>query len=412
MAKNNDLVQLKKGKSEFNLIGKVKINDFTFNLDVESSKESSDWVYNRLNLAIDCGKFGIIYCEMMGGYGTGRDNIIYVHGKKDKDGNNQDDFENRYTISWEDREDEEVLNEIGNMCFKTIGLEKDIQGKTNYKKFLTEYDAIAYMSDVLKDGMIVNIKGNLQYQNYKDTVQVKKNITSIALSNIENPEDFKATFTQSLLLDSLSIGKLDKETRSIPITAMIIERVQEYEDKLITRTINGKISKGANLPLIKTFNLLIGEDEKRAKQLLKQFKVKSSKHVTQLTIDGYFSRENISTVEVSEDDIPEDIKEMIELGYLVKEDIIGKMAKANGTNGVPEQMIIKAPHVVFRGEETKLPAIDKVIDIYTLDDVSIPLIMENLEIGYAEKELTEEEALSSALDDVDDTDDDDWLDEL
>lgn len=418
MAKKNELTPLKKGKAEFNLIGKVKINDFTFNLDVESSKENSDWVYNRLNLGVDCGEFGIIYCEMMGGYGTDRDNVIYVHGKKDNNGKKQDDFENRYTIAWEDRNDKEVLNEIGDMCFKTVGLEKDVQGKTEYKKFLTEYDTIAYINEILKDEMIVNIKGTLQYNTYKDTVQVKKNITSIVLSKVEDSKDFKATFTQSILLDNLAIGKLDKDTRSIPITAMVIDNVQKYEDKLITKKINGKISKGINLPLIKTFNFLIGEDENKAKQMLKQFKVKSSKNITQLTVDGYFTKGNISTVEITEDDIPDDIKEMIELGFLDKEEIIGKMAKANGTNGVPEQMIIKSPHIVFRGEETRLPVIDKIIDIYTLEDVNIPLILKNCDIEDTEneledKELTDEEALNVALDNIDEEDEDmDWLDDL
>lgn len=416
MSKKIEITPLKKGKSEFNLVGKVKVNDYTFKLDVESAKANSDWVYNQLNLGVDCGDNGMIYASMMGGYGTDRNNVVYVHGKKEKDGRTQDDFDNRYTIAWEDRHDEDILEDIGEMCFITVGLEKDVKGKTDYKKFLTEYDAISYINEVLEDGMTVNIKGNLQWRMYKETLQAQKNITSIVLSKVEESKDYKATFTQSMLLDDNAIGKLDKETRSIPITGYIIDHAQEYEGKLITRKVNGKTVKGINLPLVKTFEFKVGEDVDKAKQMLKQFKVKSSKKLTQLVVVGYFSRGEISTVEVSEDDIPDDIKEMIELGFIDKEEILGKMAKANGANNSPEQMIIKSPNIIFKGEETKLPVIDKVIDAYTLDDINISLILENCNTEEVEddtEDKNDDTDLDKALDSEDKDDDDDtWLDEL
>ena len=54
--------------SNFTLIGKPKISeDYTFKIDEKSEK--SAWVYNSLNLGIDCGeKYGVVYAEMMGGY--------------------------------------------------------------------------------------------------------------------------------------------------------------------------------------------------------------------------------------------------------------------------------------------------------------------------------------------------------
>ena len=53
--------------SSFNLIGAAKITEHTFKIDEKSEKSS--WIYNLLNLGIDCGeKFGTVFCEMMGGY--------------------------------------------------------------------------------------------------------------------------------------------------------------------------------------------------------------------------------------------------------------------------------------------------------------------------------------------------------
>ena len=63
--------------SNFNLVGEAKINDFTFKINEKSEK--SDWVYNSINLGISCGeKYGTVFCELMNGYGSERDNVIYV----------------------------------------------------------------------------------------------------------------------------------------------------------------------------------------------------------------------------------------------------------------------------------------------------------------------------------------------
>ena len=85
--------------SSFNLIGKPKITEYTFKIDEHSEK--SAWIYNSMNLGIDCGeKYGVVYAEMMGGYSEEGQNIIYAHGK---DENGNDDFSNKITVDFEDR---------------------------------------------------------------------------------------------------------------------------------------------------------------------------------------------------------------------------------------------------------------------------------------------------------------------
>lgn len=430
MAKELILNPLKKGKAEFNLVGKVKLSDFTFKLDVESSKEYSDWVYNQLNLGVNCGQYGIIYADMMGGYGSQRENKVFAHGKKENDNGQQvDDFKKKIEIAWEDRLDEDNFENIGDKCFITIGLEKDEKGNTVYKKFLTQYDAIKYINDFLNDEMVVNVKGNLKYQLYNDAVQVKKEITSIALSKAEE-KDFKATFTQSLLLDSKAIGKPDKETNLISIDAMVLDFVKEYNDKKIVRTVNGKKKEGCNLPLLKTFFVKITDDKEKLTKFLKLFKAKNKK-VTQFTVNGYFSKGELNTVSVSKEDIPDDIKELIEEGYIDEDEILNKMAFANGGNKKPEEMIIKSPHIIFRGEDTKIPSLDREDGLYTENDVNPLLIIEQLGAEMEEtkkeeivtenmdtdklvdEELKKDEEDNQENDDNDDSnDDDDWLKNL
>ena len=76
--------------ANYNLVGEAKINeDYTYKIDERSEK--SNWIYNSMNLGIDCGeRYGVIYADMLGGYGEDRENKIFAHGKKD-DGS--DDFE-------------------------------------------------------------------------------------------------------------------------------------------------------------------------------------------------------------------------------------------------------------------------------------------------------------------------------
>ena len=153
--------------ANFSLTGTPKINaDYTFKIDERSDK--SNWIYNSMNLGIDCGeKHGVIYAECMGGYSAdnGKENKIFAHGKK-SDGS--DDFETQVIVDWSDRFNDSVLEEIGDLSFITVGLEMTDKKKVYYKKFLSSYDAIAYIREHLTDDMVVTVRGNLKYSTYND----------------------------------------------------------------------------------------------------------------------------------------------------------------------------------------------------------------------------------------------------
>ena len=113
--KEKRALEKKNWSSTFGLIGETKVNDYTYRIDEKSEK--SDWIYNSLNLGVFCGETsGTVYAELMGGYGSERDNVVYVHGKKE-DG--KDDFENRFTIDWDDRFDEAISESVGDLSFMT-----------------------------------------------------------------------------------------------------------------------------------------------------------------------------------------------------------------------------------------------------------------------------------------------------
>ena len=346
--------------ANFTLIGKPVINDYTFKIDERS--ERSNWVYNSLNLGVDCGeKHGTVYSELMGGYSEENENKIFAHGKKE-DGS--DDFEKQIVVDWEDRNNSDVLEEIGDLSFMTVGLEKTSEGKTFYKKFLSAYDAIAYIKEHLSEDMVVNVKGNLKYSTYNDNVQVRKSITSIVLSKVDNSSDFKATFAQTVLIDkdSASLKNIDKDKGVMYVDAKVLDYVKE---------VNGVEVKG-QYPYNKQFEFSMDfSNESACKKIMdKLFKVK--KGITQITFEGEFI-EGGAVVTASWDDIPDDIKDLVEMGVYTKEEALAKCT-ANGSR--ERRMVLIKPQIKLVGED-KLPVIQRFEEKYTEEDLVLDYIFNN-----------------------------------
>lgn len=337
MAKSKERKALKKGKAAFTLIGKVKVTDKTFNLD---NSYDSGWTDNQMYLGVDCGNGNMVYGEMRGGFFPDDDNILRGFSKDDKD---DDGKSKQVEIAWEDRFDEELLDTVADTSFITVGVEKDVKGKTVYKKFLSAYDAVEYLNDHLEDGMIVNVKGNIGYSEYEDNVTVKKEITSIVLSKVEDEADFKATFAQTILLDFDSIGKKDPEKNTMALNAYVVDYVGKPK-------IDGKkveIKKNVTYP--KTFEVAINENpEITAKMLQKFFKVKKKGSINVLTVMGNLI-EGAAIVNITDDDIPEDIKELIEMGLYSEEEAKAKCAV--GGNNRERRMVILKPDITYVGQD-------------------------------------------------------------
>lgn len=337
MAKSKERKALKKGKAAFTLIGKAKVTDKTFNLD---NSYDSGWTDNQMYLGVDCGNGNMVYGEMRGGFFPDDDNILRGFSKDDKDG---DGKSVQVEVAWEDRFNDDLLDTIADTSFITVGVEKDVKGKTVYKRFLSAYDAVEYLNEHLEDGMIVNVKGNIGYSEYEDNVTVKKEITSIVLSKVEDEADFKATFTQTILLDFDSIGKKDPEKNTIALNAYVVDYVGKPK-------IDGKkveIKKNVTYP--KTFEVAINDNpEITAKMLQKFFKVKKKGTINVLTVMGNLI-EGAAIVNITEDDIPDDIKELIEMGLYSEEEAKAKCAV--GGNNRERRMVILKPDITYVGQD-------------------------------------------------------------
>lgn len=373
--------------ANFTLIGMPKINEeYTYKINEHSEK--SNWVYNSMNLGIDCGeRHGVIYAEMMGGYGEDRENKIYAHGKKE-DGS--DDFKKQIIVDWEDRFDDNILEEIGDLSFITIGLETTDKGKTFYKKFLSEYDAIAYVKEHLTEDMIVNVRGNLKYSTYNDVTQVRKTITSIALSKVDDSSKYAAKFTQTVLVDkdSASLKNIDKDKGVMYVDTKVLDYLKEM---------NGIEVRG-QYPYPKQFEFELNlENEKQCKAILdKLFKVK--KGVTQITFEGEFI-EGGAVVTATWDDVPDNIKELVEMGLYDKEEALAKCT-ANGSR--ERRMVLKKPVIKLVGED-KIPVVQKFEERYTEEDLILDYLYDFNDV--ADEEIPFNETTES-------DDNMDWLSKL
>lgn len=346
--------------SSFTLIGTPVINDYTFKIDEKSEKSS--WIYNSMNIGINCGeKFGVVYAEMMGGYSDERENVIYAHGK-DEDG--RDDFSKKITVDWEDRFNDDILEEVGDLSFINVGIEKTDKGNTYYKRFLSAYDAIAYLKEHLEEDMVVNVRGNLKYSTYQDNVQIRKNINSIVLSKVDDVSKYAARFTQTILIDKNSTGKenIDANKGVMYVDARVLDYIKEY---------NGIEVRG-QFPYNVQFEFEMDFDnQEQCKKIMdKLFKVK--KNVTQITFDGEFI-EGGATVTATWDDVPEDIKDLVDCGVFTKEDAL---AKCSSNGGRERRMILRKPYVKLVGEE-KIPELQKFDERYTEDDLVLDYLYED-----------------------------------
>ena len=360
MANAKKVIIKKDWTSNFTLIGTPKISDYTFKIDERSEK--SNWIYNSMNLGVDCGDvYGTVYCEMMGGYSADNPNAIYAHGKKD-DGS--DDFEQQIQVDWDDRFDEDILETIGDLSFVTIGLEKTDKGKTYYKKFLSAYDAIAYVKAHLEEDMVINVKGALKYSEYQGKTQVRKNINSIVLSKVDDVSKYAARFTQSVLIDksSASLKNIDKNKGVMYVDTKVLDYLKEY---------NGKEVKG-QYPYAKQFEFEMDfSNEAQCKKIMeKVFKVK--KGVTQITFEGDLI-EGGAVVTATWDDVPQDIKDLVDCGVYTEEEALAKCS----SNGNREQrMVLRKPMVRLVGDD-KTPVLQKFDERYAEEDLVLDYLYED-----------------------------------
>ena len=409
MAKEINVI--KRGQQNFTLIGKAKLGQYSFKID-EQSKRSA-YIYSQANLTLKT-KEGEISASVMGGYNPEKDNIIYAFSKGDKDNKGQS-----FTVSWEDRFDEEIIETVADMKLFKAGVEMGEDGKVVYKKFLHPYDFINHLEQHMVDGEVYIVRGDLQYQEYNGEMQIKKNITSVTLAKEEianDTETHEAKFSTTILTDSNFLGRPDKETMTVPVDAYVVDFFNEYQGQEIVRMVNGKEKNGLTMPVPKSFDFKIAKDMETTKKLLKYLKPKRGT-VTEIVMEGIFSKSQgeLKGEELTIDDLDDDIKFMVEIGAYSLEEALGKVNFVYGEK-TPEKMFLTRPAIkkVEGKDGSSTLTVNYTPDKYNEEDLIIENILEvnNAKFKANEEEEDEEEDIfNEETTEDDDLDlDDDWSD--
>ena len=112
---------------------------------------------------------------------------------------------------------------------------------------------------------------------------------------------------------------------------------------------NQKVEIKKNVTYPKTFEIAINENpEITAMMLQKFFKVKKKGNINVLTVMGNLI-EGAAIVNITDDDIPDDIKELIKMGLYSEEEAKAKCAV--GGNNRERRMVILKPDITYVGQD-------------------------------------------------------------
>lgn len=368
--------KLQKGKSYVTVVGRAKVTDKTFNTNQTS--KTSDYQYSRMGLGIETTDGNVIFGEAMGGFSPSQNYPIKARtkGEGGKQGENVD-------INWADRLNESVIETLNNYSTINIGLiregEAPAEGEEDtrklvVKRFLSAYDAIPYIQEHLKDGMMIMAKGSYGFSKYKEDDQKKFNIDSIFLSKQESGF---ANFVQTVLIDEDSFSKSSmkdaKETGEIVIQA----RVVDYVGK-----INGK-KVGKNMTFNFPFSVKINQEnpEMTEKIVNSLFKVKKGK-IREIAIEGQIF-EGFEQAQVSEKDVQlsKDVQELIAMGLYSKEEAMEKMTvRGNKVS----KMLFTRPFILKDKDDATKIKMDVNDDKYVPEDLIVDIEEkkeENIDLG-------------------------------
>lgn len=366
MAKTKLETELRSGISRFVLRGTAVVDDKTF--PREDTVSDSGWKYRRSSFAIKVGDNNYQYVEIMGGRSS-ENPVIYTMNNDNEP----------IQVKWDLRTNKTVLENIPNREFIRIAIEKqEGSDKATLKKFLSPVDAIEYLAEHLEDGTPVEIRGDVEYQQYNGRTQQRLNVTQIYLKNPEN--DDLATMSQMYLVDSNALPRQWKkkieEDGQIKVNLFVPQYVGKYNGK--------KIKKTVAMPqqiVIKTKD----NNEKLMNYIEKLFTVKKGVvRKIDIVTKLFFGYES----ETGNVEITPEIQDLIDAGIMTLEQV---QSEATITENRVEENVFD--HPMIRSENGKILPLFS--DIYSPEAL---VMLEDEE----ELDTEENESEDTSVDDTDD----------
>jgi hypothetical protein len=197
-----------------------------------------------------------------------------------------------------------------------------------------------------------------------------------------------------MLLNKDSIGKPDKDKGIIPIYAKVVDYIKEWKSKEVK----------CNIPYNKTYEFEVDLTNRETVEKIVSKLLKVKKDITEITFEGDLI-EGGALVTVTEEDIPEDIKALIDMGVYTLEEAL---TKCTVNTGREKRMIIRKPSIkMVEGKDgTKTPVVQKFESKYTENDLIFDFM-------FSEDKDNDDKDDDKAPFDTDKSDNDSsWLDNL
>ncbi|PWT35102.1 hypothetical protein DKZ29_08030 [Limosilactobacillus reuteri] len=344
MAKKLDK-ELERGKAQFAIGGTVTIKDSTFpEKDAdgnfrETVSEKTGFSYMKVGFSVKANDSQSAYVTLFGGHNPSHPekDVIYATNTEKE----------TTKIKWSLRKNEEILKSLADWSFVHIQIEKDENGELISKKFLSQIDAIIYLSEHLKDGMDIRVSGTIDYQEYNGEVQRTYNVSRITLNtpNKDGKVNHYARIRQTYLVDDKALSKHWEEELENDGKTTLSLWVPQY--------VGGTTKKV--LPMAQDLVVGVMKDNlDLTKKIVKKLFIPSSKAIREIhTIDKivYGVKEEKGQVEFT----PE-VQELIDMGFMDKEDV--ENADTITGNRVDE-IVFERPAFEIIGDKKQLAMADR-----------------------------------------------------
>lgn len=373
MANENN--QKKQTLGSFNITGYITVDDKTFEMN-KAGKNNKNWIMNVFNPKVEDKEGKSMYMRFMDGFDKVKGKRIFA---RTKDNSNIE-------ISFADRDKEALLEQLDDFSFVKVGLGKEKvkdeeTGKEyerwNFRKFITSYDAIALLKEVLEIGKTYKVRmiGNQKFNLFNGNMNRNYDLQTIYILPEDDTSECDFGFKHNILLDSESVN-MDKwaEEGIANIKAKVYQKKNKDEYEVL------------EVPFVIRANE--NNKEKYENVIKKHLLVEEEGVIRRINIAGVYNCGYISG-KVEEEDLPEEIKEMIKDGIYTKEQILNMNSKKERV----DELVIRKP-VIRR--------IDGILKVDKSNDEFKPEDLENLvvETEDEEIEIPDEELDDELLDEL------------
>lgn len=347
---------LKQTLGYFNVVGTISVDSKCFAMNTPS-KNNANWIMNTFNPRVDGDNGEGLYMRFSDGYDKVKGKTIFAQSTTDTN----------LEIPFADRNNPNMIKLVNDKSFIRVGIgkktEKNEKGQEykiwDYKKFLTLFDAITFLNQVmpLASKNKVRITGRIKFSEYKGETQRNFELQSIyLLNNNEEPDKIASsefTFTQNILVDETSINRDKWDTEGV---ATINSKLYVKKKKDVYQV----------LPLELTVRADTEDKKAKYEKVLNKYLTAKEGKIRRVNIEGIFNSGYVAG-KVTEEDLPQEAKDLIEDGIYSKEEVMNLYANKDKV----DEMLLKRP-VVKKGEDGKI--------LVDMDDEEFkPEDLENLE---------------------------------